>query len=112
MRVFISWSGTASRAAAKALKDVLPNVITSLDVFLSSEDIEKGEPWFQKLGDTLTGSDFAILCLTRENLKAPWLLYEAGAVSKHFDQARVVPLMIGLSSADLISPLSHFNAAT
>ena len=111
MQVFVSWSGAASHAAAKALKDVLPSIIQSLDVFLSSEDIEKGEPWFQKLGETLEGSDFAILCLTPENLDAPWLLYEAGAAGKHFEQARVVPLLIGLTSADLISPLSHLNAA-
>ena len=111
MQIFVELVRCSESFPAKALKDVLPSIIQSLDVFLSSEDIEKGEPWFQKLGETLEGSDFAVLCLTPENLDAPWLLYEAGAAGKHFEQARVVPLLIGLTSAVPISPLSHLNAA-
>jgi hypothetical protein len=110
MRVFVSWSGEVSHEVAKALKNWLPNVIQAIDVFLSSEDIAKGSPWFQKLGSVLDGSDFGILCLTPDNLSAPWVLYEAGAIGKRFDQARVAPLLIGLKVPEVTGPLAQFNA--
>lgn len=90
MKIFVSWSGDFSHAVAKALKDWLPNVIQAVEVFLSSEDIAKGSQWFHELGKVLDESSFGILCLTRQNLGAPWVLYEAGALGKHFGQARVV----------------------
>ncbi len=111
MKVFVSWSGEASHDVAKALKDWLPNVIQAVDVFLSSEDIAKGSVWFQELGTVLDESAFGILCLTRENLAAPWILYEAGALGKRFEQSRVVPLLIGLKVPDLSGPLAQFNAS-
>jgi len=111
MKVFVSWSGQASHDVAKALKDWLPNVIQAVDVFLSSEDIAKGSQWFHELGTVLDESGFGVLCLTRDNLSAPWILYEAGALGKRFEQTRVVPLLINLQPMDLSGPLSHFNAA-
>jgi TIR domain len=111
MKVFVSWSGDASHDVARALKDWLPNVIQAVDVFLSSEDIVKGSVWFNELGNVLDESAFGIVCLTRDNLSAPWILYEAGALGKRFEQSRVVPLLIGLKVPDLSGPLSHFNAS-
>lgn len=114
MKIFISWSGDASEEVAKALKDWLPNVFQAIqpgDVFLSSTDIPVGSQWFLELGKVLDASDFGILCLTRNNVGAPWILYEAGAVAKRFENARVAPLLIGLSKPDPSSPLSHFNTA-
>ncbi|HTU67765.1 MAG TPA: TIR domain-containing protein [Steroidobacteraceae bacterium] len=111
MKVFVSWSGVASHEVAKAIKDWLPNVIQSVDVFLSSEDIAKGEQWFTSLGEVLEESHFGILCLTRANLAAPWILYEAGALSKSFEQARIVPLLIDLKVEDVKPPLASFNAS-
>lgn len=111
MKVFVSWSGAASHDVAKALKDWLPNVIQAVDVFLSSEDIAKGSQWFHELGAVLDESGFGILCLTRDNLSAPWILYEAGALGKRFEQSRIVPLLINLEPTDLSGPLAQFNAA-
>jgi hypothetical protein len=111
MKVFVSWSGELSHAVASALKDWLPSVIQAVDVFLSSQDIAKGSQWFQELGKVLDESSFGILCLTRQNLGAPWVLYEAGALGKRFGQTRVVPLLIDLKVADLGGPLAQFNAA-
>jgi hypothetical protein len=111
MKIFVSWSGDFSHAVAKALKDWLPNVIQAVEVFLSSEDIAKGSQWFHELGKVLDESSFGILCLTRQNLGAPWVLYEAGALGKHFGQARVVPLLIDLKMPDLEGPLAQFNGA-
>lgn len=110
MKVFVSWSGDTSLEVAKAIKDWLPNVIQSVDVFLSSVDIAPGEQWFTKLGSVLDQSDFGILCLTSVNLSEPWILYEAGALSKRFENAQVVPLLIDVKIDDVKPPLSNFNA--
>jgi TIR domain len=107
---FVSWSGEASHDVAKALKAWLPNVIQAVDVFLSSEDIAKGSQWFHELGSVLDESDFGILCLTRDNLAAPWILYEAGAIGKRLGQANVAPLLIGLTVPEVTGPLAQFNA--
>jgi len=110
MKVFVSWSGKASHDVAKALKDWLPNVIQAVDVFLSSDDIAKGSHWFHELSSVLDECEFGILCLTRDNRSAPWILYEAGALGKRFEEARIVPLLIDLKVADLTGPLAQFNA--
>jgi hypothetical protein len=116
MKVFVSWSGEASHDAAQALKEWLPNVIQAVDVFLSSEDIAKGSLWFAELEAVLDESAFGILCLTPENLAAPWILFEAGALGKRFGlsnkQPPIVPLLINLKVDDLSGlPLSQYNAA-
>lgn len=114
MKVFVSWSGEASHEVAQALKDWLPNVIQAVDVFLSSEDIAKGSQWFNELGAALDESAFGILCLTRENLNAPWILFETGALGKRFGLGEksppISPLLINLKRSDLSGPFSHFNA--
>jgi hypothetical protein len=110
MKVFVSWSGEASHEVAKALKDWLPNVIQAVDVFLSSDDIAKGSHWFHELSSVLDECEFGILCLTRDNCSAPWILYEAGALGKRFEEAGIVPLLIDLKATDLSGPLAQFNA--
>jgi hypothetical protein len=114
MKIFVSWSGAASHLVADALKAWLPNVLPNLgsdDVFLSSSDIGPGEHWMSRLDEVLESHDFGILCLTRQNMNAPWILYEAGALSKHFKTARVAPLLVGLELDDLAGPLSQRNAS-
>ena len=114
MKIFISWSGAASHQMAKALKEWLPNVFQAVDaedVFLSSSDVALGAQWFHELARVLDESDFGILCLTPESARAPWLLYEAGAIAKRLANSRVAPLLIGLREDELTSPLSHFQGA-
>jgi hypothetical protein len=62
------------------------------------------------LGSVLDQSDFGILCLTRENLAAPWILYEAGAIGKRLGNAQVAPILIGLTVPEVTGPLAQFNA--
>lgn len=110
MKVFISWSGSRSRIVAEALRSWLPNVLQALDPWLSFADIAAGSRWHQELGSRLSSSSFGIICLTPENQGNNWLLYEAGALSKSMESARVVPYLIGLRQTDLDGPLSHFQA--
>ncbi len=114
MKIFISWSGDPSHELAKALKTWLPRVFQSMDeddVSLSSSDISLGSVWFPELARLLKKADFGVLCLTKENVAAPWVLFEAGAIAKRFDRARVAPLLIGLTENDVPSPLSHLQGA-
>ncbi|NUN61592.1 MAG: TIR domain-containing protein [Burkholderiaceae bacterium] len=111
MKIFLSWSGGLSHEVAKALLTWLPQVINALEPWLSSQAIEKGARWFEEIGETLSSTDFGIICLTQTNIAAPWILFEAGALSKSLGQARVCPLLIDLKNSDLQGPLSQFNTA-
>lgn len=111
MELFISWSGDRSGKVAEALRDWLPNVIQSVEPFMSASDIEKGSRWSNEIGVHLENAQFGLICLTQENLEAPWLLFEAGALSKSIESSRVVPYLYGVSQADLQWPLAQFQAA-
>ena len=110
MRIFVSWSGQASNLAAQALRDWLPSVLQSVEVYVSSEDIAKGDRWGTSIGKQLQGSRFGILCVTAENANSAWLNFEAGALSREFESARVSPLLLGLEPTDLVGPLAQFQA--
>ena len=111
MNVFLSWSGNLSHEVAKALVDWIPQVLQAVKPWISSQDIEKGARWFEEIGDSLSNTEFGILCLTASNLSAPWLLFEAGALSKSLGQARVCPLLVNVKNADLLGPLAQFNTS-
>lgn len=112
MDVFISWSGKISGELAKVLRDWLPSVIQAAKPYFSTDDIEKGTRGNTMLAQKLEGSGVSILCLTRENLEAPWIMFEAGSLSKSLDNSRVCPILFGdLSTTDLKGPLTNFQAA-
>jgi hypothetical protein len=110
MRVFISWSGPRSRAVAEALRDWLPDVVQGVQPWLSSQDIDPGARWGTDIAAQLADTHYGVLCLTRESQNAPWLLFEAGALSKHLTIARVCPYLFEMRPADLQGPLAQFQA--
>lgn len=109
MKVFVSWSGELSQKYAKALKEWLEQCIQSVEVFFSSEDIEKGENWQIKISGELQDTNYGIVCLTPENIDAPWIHFEAGALSKMLD-SRVMVLAININFSDIKGPLKAFQA--
>lgn len=112
MNVFISWSGKTSGELAKVLRDWLPSVIQAVKPYFSNDDIEKGTRGNTMLAKELEEAGIGILCLTRENLEAPWIMFEAGALSKSLDKSRVCPILFGeLSITDLQGPLTNFQAS-
>lgn len=111
MKVFISWSGTLSHQVAECLKTLIEDVLQVAEPWLSSEDISKGSIWFNEIGDALKDTHFGILCLTQDNVNAPWVLFEAGALSKGLSKNRVCPLLINLTPSDIKPPLSQFNCS-
>lgn len=112
MRIFISWSGDLSQRVALILREWIPNVIQTVDLYVSSEDIDKGTRWASEISKELEGASLGIICLTRSNLAAPWILFEAGALSKSIERARVVPLLIDISPSDVEGPLIQFQASS
>lgn len=111
MKVFLSWSGEPSRRLAEALRDWLPAVLQAVEPWMSSEDIDKGARWSAQVAGELEQAKVGILCLTRDNLGAPWVLFEAGALSKTLDRTYVCPYLLGLRPSDLRGPLVQFQAA-
>jgi len=112
MDIFLSWSGTKSKAAAIAFKDWLPNLITSVEPWLSSEDIDAGRRWPNELQKKLECIDFGVLFVTRNNQKAPWLTFEAGCLSKSIENGVVCPILLDLQPGDIekTNPLTLFQS--
>ena len=92
MRVFISWSGELSRSMARALAEWLEDVLPQVDTWMSDEEIPSGARWNDVLANALDEMNFGILCVTGANHKAPWLMFEAGALAKSVKTAKLVPL--------------------
>lgn len=109
MKIFVSWSGELSQKVAHLLKKWLPCIIQSVEVFYSTDDIEKGENWDSKITGELSECKYGIICLTAENTTAPWINFEAGAIAKALD-SRVTALMINIKPSDIQGPLSRYQA--
>lgn len=109
MKVFISWSGRSSQAVAELLADTIPVILQTVKPFISVDDLRKGGRWQADLSGALQSTNVGIICLTRSNLEAPWIMFEAGALSKSVDDSCVMPLLIGLNPSDIRPPLSQFN---
>lgn len=62
MKLFLSWSGTVSQRIAEALREWLPNVVQSVQPWMSSEDIEKGVRWSIDIAAELSQTRVGILC--------------------------------------------------
>jgi hypothetical protein len=110
MKIFISWSGKHSLQVATNLREWLPYIFNGIELFVSSEDIRKGKRWPLEVSKELDACNFGIVCLTPDNLDAPWLLFESGALSKSVKEASVFTLLVGgLRISDIEGPLSHFQ---
>ena len=111
MKIFISWSGHKSNKVAMAFREWLLNFsINKEDIFVSSEDIDMGSKWLTELSNALEEGDFSILSMTKENITAPWIMFEAGALSKFKDESRVCPFLFDLTDDDIVNnPIKQFQ---
>jgi len=110
MKVFLSWSGEKSHKVALVFRDWFPSVIQSLEPYVSSEDIDKGTRWSTDIAKELEDSTFGILCVTKENLTAPWLTFEAGALSKTMDKSFVSPFLFDIKRSEVDGPILQFQS--
>ena len=93
MKVFLSWSGEPSRQVANALYKWLPHVLQAVKPWMSQQDIHSGAVWTPELLASLGEAKAGIACVTPDNTKAPFLLFEAGAIAKSVGQPLRDPLI-------------------
>jgi hypothetical protein len=108
MDVFISWSKERSHALALAVAKFLPLALPQTEVFIS-DAIPKGERWDEEIHRHLKSARVGIACVTGENVKEAWLMYEAGAIAGALDR-RLIPLLLDVAKGDLGQPLGGFQA--
>jgi len=94
---------------AEALRELLPDAIQDLKAWMSESDMMAGDRWAYRLDRQLERSAFGILCLTPENIGAPWLLFEAGSLAKSGSNAQLACYRLGLRVADVPLPLAQFH---
>jgi hypothetical protein len=110
MKVFISWAGETTKAVAEILREWIPLVIADCDPWVSSEDIAKGGRWSNEIASALQESGAGIICLTKENTQAPWLMFEAGALSKTVDRTLVCTYLFRIEPTEITQgPLTQFQ---
>lgn len=110
MNIFISWSGDRSRAVAEALREWLPYVLPPAAPWMSTADIDRGSRWSVEISKQLDQATVGIICLTPENIDAPWVLFEAGALSKALTRTLVCTYLFQLRPSEVQGPLSQFQA--
>lgn len=78
---------------------------------MSESDIDKGSRGIEEISNALNTIEVGISCLTPENLNAPWLLFEAGALSKRIgERSRLCTYLLGgLGKGDVPQPLGMFQ---
>jgi hypothetical protein len=110
--VFISWSGERSRLVAEFLHGWVPKLVQAAKPWMSETDIDKGTRGLDEMARILARVKVGISCLTPENMNNPWILFEAGALSKTIDdKTRLCTFLIGdLQPHEIRQPLGTFQA--
>ncbi|MEE9311788.1 MAG: TIR domain-containing protein [Planctomycetota bacterium] len=109
VKVFISWSGELSRKLADEVRKWLPSVLQYVEPYFTPTDIEKGKIWTSSIRSELESAAVGIICLTKDNKSKPWILFEAGALSKSLNKGKVCPLLFNVDPTDLEGPLTIFQ---
>lgn len=109
MNLFLSWSGQLSQQISTILYKFIPCMLQGVNIFMSDHDLESGSRWSIELAKELDESNFGIICLTHENMNNPWILFEAGALTKHIDGRVCCLLLDKLKPTDIVGPLAQFQ---
>lgn len=109
-KVFISWGGELSKKLAEEIKNWLPSVLQFVKPYFTPDDIEKGARWESNIANELATSNVGIICLTKDNINRPWILFEAGALSKNFGKSNVCTILFNIESSQITGPLTSFQA--
>jgi len=112
MQVFLSWSGVRSQSVAQALHAWLPFALPGVEPWMSAPSMGPVARWNTEVAGRLEASHFGVLCLTRDSMMAPWVLFEAGALAKALHNARVYTYLFDLEPVDVQGPLAQFKAVT
>lgn len=108
MRVFLSWSGERSHAAAEVIQRLIPACVPGATAWMSSRDIRAGGRWTEDLFDAIGTSTAGIVLLTEENRTSPWIMFEAGCLCEPSRERIVVPVLVD-APLELPGPLRHLQ---
>lgn len=109
MKIFISWSGKQSQAVAKALGEWLPMVVPGSQPSIFGAELTAGISWYHSLMEQLESMEFCIICLTPDNVRSPWLYFEAGAIAASNRNAKVCGFLTGINPSQISGPLDQFQ---
>jgi len=107
MQVFISWSGQQSKNLARIIRRWILTVVPESRPWTSDVDLDPGKQWQPELSKQLKSSRLGIVCVTPDNVGAPWLLFEAGALAR---SDSLLPLLFGLTPSQLPPPMGQFQS--
>jgi hypothetical protein len=78
-QVFVSWSGEWGHRLARAVTEWIEECLGGHA--WTSAEITPGGEWLRELNGKIVTSRVAIICVTPEALRSPWVNYEIGALS-------------------------------
>jgi hypothetical protein len=109
--VFISWSEEPAGEIAKQVQYLLEKIFPNPDIFffVSNLKICGGDDFRNILNEELENSHFGILILTKNNIAKPWIMFESGALSKHSNKTKIMPILFDRSKKDIEEPIKVFN---
>ncbi len=109
--VFFSWSGDRSKKVAEEFRELFKGVFDPIiDCFLSTRDIAPGARSIQILFEKLEKCNYGICFIDSENARAPWIQFEAGALSKMVADSQVMVLLLDNNTESLQgTPLFEFQ---
>lgn len=88
--LFISWSGTLSKALARVFFSWLIDNFAQIKPFFSEEHIGGGEKWRVPIENALRSCKMLVAFVTRSNLdRSHWMAYEMGAIGSREEFNRV-----------------------
>ena len=98
--IFLSWSGVYSKKIASQLKISIEHVFDhKITCFFSDKDISSGALWYKEIQNELQKSSMGIMCITKENVKAPWIFFFFFSLVGN--DVRIVPLLINCDQKSL-----------
>jgi len=109
--IFISHVHTDEQSANTLELILKKALLGGLDVFNSSNrrSISVGDPWREKIIDTLKKSKCVLILTSPESVASPWVNFEAGGA--WVSSTRVIPCCIkGMKPSSLPAPLSHLQS--
>src|SRR4051794_23685778 len=112
-KIFLCWSKLRSRVIAEAWAGMLPNIIKDVQPVLSTE-FQKGTEWSRQLLRDLKQASTGIVFLTPENMQAPWIHFEAGALATAMGNCGgdLFTYCYDFDPSRLVGPFSAYHSTT
>ncbi len=105
--VFLCWAEQRAKQLALFLRDWLPNVVPQIAPWMSEEDIGKGSRAATNILETLDRAPIGIIIVTPENIGAPFLNFEAGALAKSAKTRQLAcPYLLDITKTQVVGPLT------